>query len=447
MKELVSGSQIINLFITLGFLSVLYLGLHLLKKKMHFPAEISRKLVHISLGLTTLTFPFIFNTPAIVWAMCLISIVSLLALRYTKLKDNLGESLHGVDRKSYGEILFPLSVAILFQLSHTTSVFYIISVLVLTLADALAAVIGVYYGKAHYSASEGIKSFEGSFFFFITAFLCIQIPLLLMSDFPNANIILVAAFIALLITLCEAVSWQGLDNLFIPLGVYVTLTNYLNYQISVLILLSLVLTGIIVAGVYLRNRSTMNLSALLFSIVLGFLYVTLDPFSFVIPLSMFILYSYIIRKEQKKLENKHTVLTILYLNMGGLFWVFLRNNGNPDLAFEFSVYYCIQIGIISWIHQYCFHKKFALVSPVINAILLFTVTFGIYACQMDTFTFNNYVHYLIYMVLCLLVSMAIFITWGKKYTEMPMTRQRLIMQGGSAFLGSLLFYLIRTYYA
>lgn len=441
------NSQIFSLFFTLGLLSVVYICLHFLKKKFSLPAEISRKMIHISLGLTTLSFPFIFKDSLIVWIMCSISVISLFLLKYTKLRKSLGSTLHDVDRHSYGDILFPLSVAILFQLSHTTPVFYIISILVLTLADALAAIIGVYYGKAHYDASEGIKSWEGSLFFFITAFLCIQIPLLLMSDFNNANIIIVAAFIALLITLCEAVSWQGLDNLFIPLGVYITLTNYLNYHISTLILLVFTLIIILVSGICLRKKSTMNFSALIFSIVLGFLYVTLDPFSFVIPLSMFLLYSYLVRKEHDKLKNSHTVLTILYLNLGGLFWAFLRANGHPELALEFSIYYCIQIGIISWIHQYYFYKKFNLVAPFVNSLILFTAIFFIYANKLNFFTYNDYCKYFLYMITSLIVSLSLFICWSKKHEELNLNRKRLIVQGGSAFIGSVIFYIIRTIYA
>ena len=441
------SSQIYSLFFTLGLLSVVYICLHFLKKRFSLPAEISRKMIHISLGLTTLSFPFIFKDSLIVWIMCSVSIISLFLLKYTKLKKSLGATLHDVKRHSYGDILFPLSVAILFQLSHTTPVFYIISILVLTLADALAAIIGVYYGKAHYDASEGIKSGEGSLFFFITAFLCIQIPLLLMSDFSNANIIIVAAFIALLITLCEAVSWQGLDNLFIPLGVYITLTNYLNYSISTLILLVFTLIIILVLGICLRKKSTMNFSALIFSIVLGFLYVTLDPFSFVIPLSMFLLYSYIVRKEHDKLQDSHTVLTILYLNLGGLFWAFLRANGHSELALEFSIYYCIQIGIISWIHQYYFYKKFSLVAPFVNSLILFTAIFFIYANQLNIFTYNEYCKYFLYMIISLVISLFLFICWSKKHKELDLKRKRLIVQGGSAFIGSVIFYLIRTIYA
>lgn len=447
MLTTILSSEIFILCLSLIFLSGAYLFLNSLKKKFNISPELSRKAIHIGLGLFTLCFPWLFKETFTVWSMGIISVVALLGLRFNKLKTTLGDSLHGVERHSYGEIFFPISVAVLFQLSHQTPVFYVVSILVLTLADSLAAIIGVYYGKAHYNAAEGIKSVEGSLFFFITAFLCIQTPLLLMSDYSNANIILVAFFIAAIITLCEAVAWQGLDNLFIPLGVYVALTNYLDFPVYMLIAFIIIFIAIMGLSLYLRNKSSMNLSALLFSIVLGFIYTTLDPLSFIIPLSMFFLYLYISRKEQKYLKDAHTVLTILYLNLGGLFWIFLRNNGYPDLTIEFSVYYCMQIGIISWIHQYLFNKKNNLFIPFINALILFSAIFIIYSHRIELFTLQNYWVYSGFLILSLLTGLVIFKFWSKKYDLLPVNRERLCVQGGSAFIGSLIFYICRSLYA
>jgi len=440
-------NQAVMLCLTLIFLSGLYLSLHFLKKKYEISAEISRKMVHIGLGLTTLSFPWIFYETWPIWLMCIISIVALLGLRHKKFKTTLGQALHGIERQSYGEICFPLSVAILFQLSHQEPVFYIVPLLILTLADAFAAIVGVRYGKSHYDAAEGIKSFEGSLFFFITAFLCVQIPLLLMSDYSSPNIILVALFIALLITLSEAASWQGLDNLFIPLAAYIVLNDYLHFEVLTLILLSCILIAIIFTGLYFREKSTMNVSALLSCIVLGFLYITFEPLSFAIPLSLLIFYSFISRKEHEILKNSHTVLTVFYLNLGGLFWLFLKSAGYQDLYIEFSIYYCIQMGIISWIHQYLFHKRINIFYPMVNALILFTVIFMLYSKQWNVFKNPLYFEYMLYTIVSLVVSLSIFRKWGRKNENFPTTRERFIVQGGVAFLGSVLFLLIRSYYA
>lgn len=440
-------SQTFMLFFTLVFLSGMYVLLHFVKNKYSVSAELSRKMVHIGLGLTTLSFPWIFQDTWPVWAMGAVSIITLLGLRHKKFKHNLGQALHSIERTSYGEICFPISVAILFQLSHLTPVFYIIPLLVLTLADAFAAIVGVRYGKSHYNAAEGIKSIEGSLFFFITAFLCVQIPLLLLSDFANSHIILVALFIALLITLCEAASWQGLDNLFIPLGAYMVLSTYLNFELNTLLLLTSVLVGIVITGGYIRERSTMNLSALLCCIVLGFLFITFEPFTFVIPLSMLLLYTFIARHEQETLKNTHTVLTIFYLNLGGLFWLFMSANSNHDFKIEFSIYYCIQMGIISWIHQHVFYGKKKYIYSVINITILYTALFMLYSQKWSVFINEKYFYYLAFMLVSFALSIFIFRKWAKSYEQLPSNRERHIMQGGTAFLGTIVFLLLRTVYA
>jgi len=440
-------SQTLVLMGTLLFLSGLYVLFSVIKNKYNVSAEMSRKMVHIGLGLTTLSFPWLFTETWPVWLMCGISIITLLGLRTKKFKHNLGQALHSVERTSYGEICFPVSVAILFQLSHTAPVFYIVPLLVLTLADAFAAIVGVRYGKSHYDAAEGIKSIEGSLFFFITAFLCIQIPLLLMSDYANSHIILVALFIALLITLSEAASWQGLDNLFIPLGAYMVLTKYLNFEITTLIILSAILLTIVLSASYIREKSTMNLSALLSCVVLGFLYLTFEPLTFIIPLSMLLLYSFIARHEQSQLKNSHTVLTVFYLNLGGLFWLFLSSTINYNFKIEFSIYYCIQMGIISWIHQYVFYGKNKYVYSVINMIILYTALYMLYAQSFNIFTDKNYMYYLVFMLASFAVSIFIFRKWAKTYQEIPSSRERHIVQGGTAFLGTVIFSILRIIYA
>lgn len=407
----------------------------------------SRKMVHIGLGLTTLSFPWLFSETWPVWLMCGISIITLLGLRHKKFKNNLGQALHSVERTSYGEICFPISVAILFHLSHTMPVFYIVPLLVLTLADAFAAIVGVRYGKSHYDAAEGIKSIEGSTFFFITAFLCIQIPLLLMSDYANGHIILVALFIALLITLSEAASWQGLDNLFIPLGSYMVLTQYLNFEITTLIILTVILVSIVISAGYIREKSTMNLSALLSCVVLGFLYLTFEPLTFVIPLSMLLLYTFIARHEQSQLKNTHTVLTIFYLNLGGLIWLFLSTSVDYNFRIEFFIYFCIQMGVISWIHQYVFYGKNKYIYSVINTVLLYTALYMLHVGSWKVFEDKTYYYYLLFTLMSFALSITIFRKWAKTYQEIPSNRERQLVQGGTAFLGTILFAILRILYA
>lgn len=195
--------------------------------------ELARKLLHIGMGLTTLTFPWLFDEVWSVLVLAGITVPGLLALRYSeRLKGKLGGVIDGVDRNaSLGEIYFPLGVVGLFILSDGDPLRFTIPILLLTLADAIAALVGVHYGRLIYATVEGYKTVEGSLAFFLVAFFCILIPLLLFSNVGFTGTLLIALFVALLMMLVEAIAWQGLDNLLIPVVGFLLLNTFLNLPI------------------------------------------------------------------------------------------------------------------------------------------------------------------------------------------------------------------------
>jgi hypothetical protein len=156
------------------------------------------------------------------------------------MRKSLGGGLHAVQRTSYGELLFAVSVALLFWLKdgHFVSlalhhkppvgpVLYMLPILILTLCDAASAVVGSRYGKKKFSVEEGAKSVEGVIVFAVTAWLLSLIVILLMTDIGRGEAVLLAFITAAFGALLEAASWRGLDNLFIPLGLYFLLSNLL----------------------------------------------------------------------------------------------------------------------------------------------------------------------------------------------------------------------------
>ena len=69
-----------------------------------------------------------------------------------------------------GSFTFPSQSAILFALARGDKLLYSIPILVLTFADAVAAVLGERYGTVAYEGIGGTKSLEGSVAFFTVAF-------------------------------------------------------------------------------------------------------------------------------------------------------------------------------------------------------------------------------------------------------------------------------------
>jgi phytol kinase len=100
---------------------------------------------------------------------------------------------------------------------------YSIPVLTLTFADTAAAVAGKRYGRLRYPTPGGYKSLEGSTAFFVAACICSLVPLTVASSGAPVTALFIAISLSVMMTLVEAVSFGGLDNLLIPLLGYLIL--------------------------------------------------------------------------------------------------------------------------------------------------------------------------------------------------------------------------------
>jgi phytol kinase len=194
-------------------------------------AENLRKMVHILVGLWVATWPNVhFSDNSIILSLLALVLVNV-ALKYPvpgrKYLRQLYRLLTGargkksvfnlVSRTGYGEVSYGLGLLISALYSQSVRVFTA-SVLILTLADGWAAVIGSKYGKHKIKYfSGGKKSVEGSLTFFIV---CIAI--LIISQLFSAQ---VAVLLAIVLTGVELASCRGEDNLLLPVLVVVA-TNF-----------------------------------------------------------------------------------------------------------------------------------------------------------------------------------------------------------------------------
>jgi phytol kinase len=218
----------------LGALALLMVTLRLYKGARHLAPEASRKLFHGGGGLTTLALPWVF---ADVWPVLLLTAVTvpaLLALKHVRaLRGSLGGVLYDVKRDSLGEVYFPLSACLLFVLAHDRPLVYLVPLL-LTLADPAAAMAGARYGRLRYATRGGHKTVEGSVAFFLVSCCCAAIPVLLAAPTGRKEALGIAITLALLVTLVEAISWNGLDNLLIPLTGFIFLEALLASDLGAL---------------------------------------------------------------------------------------------------------------------------------------------------------------------------------------------------------------------
>ncbi|NBB80061.1 MAG: hypothetical protein GVY36_11565 [Verrucomicrobia bacterium] len=336
-----------GIFLILGLLGLALGCLRILS----LPPELSRKAVHLILGLACLSFPWLFKSFWPVGLLCLASISSLLWLR--KQKGALNSVLHAVPRESWGDLCFPIAVALLFLLMRDPIPDYIVPLLLLTLADAVGALIGVRYGQSKYSTDEGFKSLEGSLAFFLTAFLCTHICLLLGTATGRAESLLIAAIIGLLIMLLEGISRRGMDNLWIPLASHLLVNNYLDMGWQSLTGRLLLLIVILLFFLILRCRSDANDSVLLASALVLYLIFAVAGWVWAItPVALALVYGMLCSTPLKGPQPRHGQADLLAVCGAGLLWLFLsKNSSSIDLTLPFIASWAAQIAILLAAHM------------------------------------------------------------------------------------------------
>lgn len=232
-----------------AFLAIMY-GAERVRRALPEEPEYSRKFVHCAGGVAALFFPRFIGSP---WSILILAAVMAAILLVTRLTGGL-QSVHGVARHSYGALYFPVSILLLFLLARQHPAFYVISILTLTVSDTMAALVGGWYGAIKYDVEGNPKSLEGSVAFFFVTYLCVNIPLLLMTATGRAETILIAFVIALLVTGFEAVSLAGSDNIFVPLGTYFILAKMTRLDLTTLLQDTVVLLLLIAVTALLSVR-------------------------------------------------------------------------------------------------------------------------------------------------------------------------------------------------
>ncbi len=183
-------------------------------------AESTRKLVHVLMGLTVATFPWVFRSS---WSVALLCSSFAGLLEWGRRERRL-LSVHGVARASLGAVYYPAAVALVFVLAHHRPWIYLPSILVMTVSDTVAALVGKASGRHVYRVAAGTKSLEGSAAFFISALPCVYVPLRLTAPLTEIDCALAALGTAALAAGLEAVSADGSDNFTVPIGTCFALT-------------------------------------------------------------------------------------------------------------------------------------------------------------------------------------------------------------------------------
>ncbi len=190
---------------------VVFLGIELLAKGTSASAETLRKIGHVAAGLMAAAFPLFLTFNEIAIAGVLLSTAAAAAINL-----NLFRSVRRVERTTYGEILFPLSITVV-ALLFPNQLLYTYAILVLALADAFASIIGVMYGHRKFSLFGSHKSYLGSVTFFTVAMATGVVLIMALTSTMYLGAFAASIVAAVVLTLVEAASSKGADNLTVPL--------------------------------------------------------------------------------------------------------------------------------------------------------------------------------------------------------------------------------------
>jgi len=220
--------------LVLSVFGLLMAVLVLVRRRWNVHPEVPRKCAHVVMGLLLLALPWLFDSMLPATVLAVLSIVSLLLLRWAACKNcEVGRILHwsAQRRRSIGDLSFPVAILTLFYLARAEPLLYCLPILYLTLSDSIACFVGMRYS----TSKPGAKSMEGSLAFLLTTFLLTLVGMLAYSGAAPASAVLIALIAASTLTVVEAISFKGLDNLTVPLAGYLVLECTMAWDSSRLI--------------------------------------------------------------------------------------------------------------------------------------------------------------------------------------------------------------------
>jgi len=177
--------------------------LEIFKRKEIISSNLTRPTIHFGAAIIALSFPIYLSLNQVL----IICFIILIIMFFSK-KRSLFSHIHAVERKTWGEVFYPIGVmvtAFLFLPNKPES--FVIVILILGVSDLLANIIGTYWGSKYFIIFDGKKSPEGTIAFFISTLIIlfifkISLPLVIL--------------ISLIATTVEFFSPYGSDNLTVP---------------------------------------------------------------------------------------------------------------------------------------------------------------------------------------------------------------------------------------
>ncbi len=183
-----------------------------IERKTRLPTELARKFAHLGAGTIAIPAPILFEThyPALIVTITLTG-----ALVVSRRRGWL-TSLHGQPERGVGDILFVWAAYLVFLLADGSLLLFLAPVLVLTLADSAAALVGQRYGRTRWPRTGPGRTVEGSAAFCCVAFACALSMLAVFTEVSLVHAMALSLLLGLVAAAVEAAAPRGWDNVSVP---------------------------------------------------------------------------------------------------------------------------------------------------------------------------------------------------------------------------------------
>ena len=301
--------------------------------------DAAREARRLALSAVAVALPWVFDAA---WPVIAVAVVCVLALAAAHVAPALRG---GAGRPTLGDVCFPVAVAALYLLAGGSPVLYAVPLLLLGVAGPAAALVGRRHGLAPFATVEGTKSREGSAAFAAVAFLCVHVPLLLFTPVGRPESLWIAAIVAGLAAIVEAVSWRGLDNLFVPLGAYAVLLRLLTFDATLLAGHAAVLAALVGLAGALRSETTVGGAGVFGAALVAYLVWALGGTAWLLPPALvYLLYARIwpAAREADGLPHDparrpHTAHNVFSVSSVGVLWLLAARALDLDLLFPYAL--------------------------------------------------------------------------------------------------------------
>lgn len=198
--------------------SYIYIGLIIIFAKVFEKKgkEASRKFIHIMLGNWWFIAMYFFTN---VWSSIFVPITFVI-INFISYKRDLIKVMERDEQDGLGTVYYAVALLILVIISfgiYKKPILGLVPNLIMAYGDGFAAVFGKLIKSKEYKVGNTTKSFTGSFTMFIISFI-ILLGYLVFEYILNYQVLVLSFFISIIITIIEAISIKGIDNISVPLG-------------------------------------------------------------------------------------------------------------------------------------------------------------------------------------------------------------------------------------